>query len=211
MSTIHKREKRCALCGRISQQLEVASTNAFGPPDLDLRPPEMQRSTMAYWPECCPGCGYTGYDIEAHIGIPNEFLRSGTYTTCDGIQFTDKLAIRFYRIYLAAQHVGHHQWATNALINAAWACDDAGDAENAIHCRKLLIPYLQKQIDIDPQNAETLMVVKSDVMRRAGLFSQLMDEYAGITFSETILNAVLAFELSKAAQADDACYTMADI
>ena len=211
MSTIHKREKRCAICGRISQQTEVASTNTFGSPDLDLRPPEMKRSTMVYWPECCPDCGYTGYDIETRIGISKEFLLSDTYTTCEGIQFTSKLAIRFYRIYLAAQRVGHHSWATNALLHAAWACDDAGDTENAIHCRKLLIPYLQKQITADPQNAETLMVVKADVMRRAGLFSQLAAEYAGIAFSENILNTVLAFELNKAAQADKACYTIADL
>lgn len=38
---------KCAVCGKESEQITLASTNTFGSPDLDLRPPEMKRSTMS--------------------------------------------------------------------------------------------------------------------------------------------------------------------
>ena len=49
MTTLDERTSTCAICGGRSKQTVVASTNARGSPDLDLRPPEMQRSTMPYW------------------------------------------------------------------------------------------------------------------------------------------------------------------
>lgn len=31
--------KKCAVCGKISEHIEIMSTNASGSPDLDTRPP----------------------------------------------------------------------------------------------------------------------------------------------------------------------------
>ena len=58
MTTLDEAKKKCAVCGKISAHFEVTSTNTFGAPDLDTRPPEMMRSTMDMWVQECPSCGY---------------------------------------------------------------------------------------------------------------------------------------------------------
>ena len=64
MSTFLQITQICAVCKHKSSATIVASTNAFGAPDLDMRPPEMRRSTMHFWVSTCPKCGYTASDIE---------------------------------------------------------------------------------------------------------------------------------------------------
>ncbi len=67
MTTLEDTEVTCAICAKKSKHTTVGSTNAFGAPDLDLRPPEMERSTMEFWLQECPSCGYVSYEIdEAH-------------------------------------------------------------------------------------------------------------------------------------------------
>lgn len=51
MTRIVPSKCKCAVCGAKSRYNVIASTNTFGGgPDLDLRPPEMERSTMPYLP-----------------------------------------------------------------------------------------------------------------------------------------------------------------
>ena len=54
MTTLDKAIVTCAICGEDAEQIEIGSTNAFGSPDLDLRPPPMKRQTMAFWMQACP-------------------------------------------------------------------------------------------------------------------------------------------------------------
>ena len=67
MTTIGEVERTCALCGKTSEQMTLGSTNAMGAPDLDLRPSEMQRSTMYLWIEHCVHCGYTNERIDLAV------------------------------------------------------------------------------------------------------------------------------------------------
>ncbi|MBU06018.1 MAG: hypothetical protein CL877_08750 [Dehalococcoidales bacterium] len=55
MTTIRDEEQICAMCGAKSTHRGIMSTNAFGSPDLDLRPPEMERSTMGSILRGCVG------------------------------------------------------------------------------------------------------------------------------------------------------------
>ncbi len=55
MITIRDEEQICAMCGAKSTHRGIMSTNAFGSPDLDLRPPEMERSTMGSILRGCVG------------------------------------------------------------------------------------------------------------------------------------------------------------
>ena len=49
MTLIRNVELKCAVCGKNSQQKWLSSTNIQGFPDLDMRPPEMKRSTIDTW------------------------------------------------------------------------------------------------------------------------------------------------------------------
>ena len=59
MTIIKDIETECSVCGETTEQPVLMSTNSWGYPDLDLRPPEMQRSTMHVWIQECPHCGYS--------------------------------------------------------------------------------------------------------------------------------------------------------
>ena len=39
----------CANCQGQNEQIIIGSTNQFGSPDLDLRPPETARGTILHW------------------------------------------------------------------------------------------------------------------------------------------------------------------
>ena len=58
MTTIFEEENHCSVCGSKSVQAVIRSTNTMGPPDLDTRPAEMERSTINYWIQTCPSCGF---------------------------------------------------------------------------------------------------------------------------------------------------------
>ena len=49
MTTMFRATHKCAVCGEMETYYEIGSTNSFGSPDLDLRPPQMQRGTMGEW------------------------------------------------------------------------------------------------------------------------------------------------------------------
>lgn len=84
MTMIFPKKLRCAVCGRASEHQVLASTNTMGPPDLDLRPEEMQRSTMNVWVQRCPHCGYCARSIEDETEGAAEYLRGEAYAKLSG-------------------------------------------------------------------------------------------------------------------------------
>ena len=76
MTMIHEIEQKCSVCGHTSPQPMLASTNTMGYPDLDLRPAEMQRSTMNTWILECPHCGYAAHDLGDELESPKDLLKS---------------------------------------------------------------------------------------------------------------------------------------
>lgn len=210
MSTIQRVERTCAVCGKVSNHMVFVSTNAMGSPDLDQRPPEMQRSTMPRWVQECPHCGYVSKSLEDRTRVDEAWLRSEEYVGCSGIEFPSNLARRFYRFYLINRFDGSHAPAFYAALYAAWECDDRGDRENAVRCRKLAL----KEMDVlweQVKSDEALMVWRADLMRRAGLFEELLREYTPMTWQEELHGKIIAFQLRKARTGDDRCYRVRDV
>ena len=149
---------RCAVCGSEHTYHVLGSTNQFGPSDLDLRPPEMMRSTMHLWVQQCPDCGYVARDVSEPAVISRDYLLSEDYLTCECNDFLSPLAERFYRRYLIALREGNRKIAFSAILQAAWACDDAGDEENAVFCRRLALDLADLLIEAGAENQDTLRV-----------------------------------------------------
>lgn len=202
---------KCAVCGAESRQAVLASTSTFGAPDLDLRPAPMQRSTMDTWVQECPNCGYVSARLVAPAQVDREFLESWEFIMCSGIPFKSDLAVRFYRYYLLNCQGNNVRQAFQAALYTAWVCDDCGDAEQAVRCRKLALAQLETLLAGEEKDRESLLVQKADLLRRAGLFEQLLTEYADVAFHRQNLDRIIAFQLKKAAQQDAACYTLADV
>ena len=191
MSRIIPITKKCALCNREHEYRELASTNSFGACDLDLRPPEMKRSTMPLWVEQCPFCGYVSSDISKLTIDVTEVSKVKDFISKESFQHTEEKS--FY-----------------ASLHAAWACDDKNDKENAILCRKIALEFLEILI-LNDKNNENLRLQKADLLRRSGDFDAVIKQYNSENFSNELLNKIVHFQLEKSKLKDDACYTVADV
>jgi hypothetical protein len=199
---------------------EIGSTNSFGSPDLDLRPPQMQRGTMGEWIQQCPACGYVSGKIDNDPGkVTKKWLKSKAYTHSDGIDFRSGLADQFYKFYKISLLNENTERAFFALLHAAWACDDCEDTANAVRCRSMAVPLLNQVTEEltsgqgdpeedDSDKKDNLLLIKADLLRRSGQFETLLSEYASRHFENEIMNKVLAFQLAKASEKDTACYTV---
>lgn len=54
MTTMYEEDFESYVCGTKSNHMAIGSTNSFGSPDLDTRPPEMARSTIYQFIQRCP-------------------------------------------------------------------------------------------------------------------------------------------------------------
>lgn len=210
MSKIVLREIKCAVCGSVHQYRVLASTNAFGSPDLDLRPPEMQRSTMNVWIQECPDCGYISEDVSDPSDVTLDDLKSEDFLSCDGIIFVSDLASRFYKYYKINILDDNRKDAFMAILHAAWACDDADDQVNAKICREKAIPLISHLITENHKEKDNLMLIKADLLRRSSHFNALLNEFQNVEFQEQIMNHVMAFQLALAKAMDTACYKVSD-
>lgn len=210
MTTQMKTKVKCFVCGKKSEHFILTSTNSFGSKDLDLRPPQMMRGTMAWWIQKCPNCGYVNDSLQTESAVNKEWLASEEYCSCDNINFKSSLAKKFYQQYLITNYENKTNDSFYALLHCAWACDDSNDNVNAKHCRKMAINLLEKLID-KSDNRETMLLLKADLLRRSDQFDRLIEEYKEITFSEEFLNNILAFQIKLAKNGDNNCYLISDV
>ncbi len=210
MSTFHFIEKTCSVCGREAKYSELGGTNEFGSPDLDLRPPEMKRSTMGFWVQVCPFCGYAAEDISEPTSADEEWLKRERELHVEPMGFVSGLAGSFYMQHLICLKDGKREEAFFASLHAAWACDDERDSENSARCRKKALELLAGIIEEYPEN-EDLLVLKADLMRRSGMFGELIREFSDVRLNRGLLNDIIAFEIGKAEKEDTGTYTVRDV
>ncbi len=211
MSTIRRQECTCAICGATQKYNYVGSSNTFGgEPDLDSRPPEMLRSTMGLWIHCCD-CGYISHEVSDKSNVSKEWLKSESYLTSEGLNFKSDLADSFYKSYLIKKYDNNIEDAFYMLIYAAWACDDINDVENAMICRKKAITISSELMQSGCENSEELLLVRADLMRRSGMFDELIKEYASVKIKNPLHIKILKFGIKKAKEHDASCYTVGNL
>jgi len=215
MTTIHNIKKKCAICGKISEHSEIMSTNAFGSPDLDTRPPEMVRSTISMWVQRCSSCGYCASDISKWIEKSSEIIRSDSYKQQLNNPDFPELANAFLCFSLILESAGEYASAGWACIHAAWSCDDVGSNACAQSCRKKAVTLLQKarengQIFAEQAGAEE--AIMADLLRRSGQFKlalRICDD--GLKKNpEKIISDILRFQKILISKSDIACHTIAE-
>lgn len=211
----------CSVCGKESEQVTLASTNRFGAPDLDMRPPEMMRSTMVWWLQECPHCGYVAEDIEEPGIVGEDWLKSEYFMGANHMNFISPLALKFYKQYLICLEAKDCPNAFSGIFHAAWACDDTDDVENAVNCRKIGIELLDVLISTYDEDdefnvfaeydmLETYNLVRMDLLRRTNQFSRVTDEYSDFEFSSGTYERVRKFQLALAQQGDNRCHRVSE-
>lgn len=125
MTTFASQSVACGKCGHVFNHPTLASTYTFGSPDLDTRPPELQRSTMHAWIQRCPFCGYCSRDVAEFDHRLRPVLESTEYRS----QLTDAVYPELTSIFICAgmlaEAAGRQADAGWAYLHAAWTLDDA--------------------------------------------------------------------------------------
>lgn len=210
MSTFRRIKEKCYVCGHESEQTIIMSTNRFGSPDLDLRPPEMMRSTMRHWLHMCPKCKYVAESLDNSTNATAEYLEI-LDTSADQI-FSDRCfgADVFYIRYNICQQDGDLLGSFKSALHTAWVCDDYGDDEYSQMFRDIALERLEA-LEKKSKINDNIRLMKADILRRAGHFDQVISEYENVRFSSNELEKIRLFQIEKAKKKDDRCYTLADV
>lgn len=186
----------------------------MGYQDLDLRPPEMQRSTMDYWAVECPECNCAQYPKgEAKHDL--KFIQSGEYRSLIHAMVPE-LANRFQRLAVGLLNQGNDHKAAHAYTCAAWDCDDhAFEKEAKVFRMRAADLHLSGQYTGEIKSlADGAICV--DLLRRSEqyyraeeLAKSLLErvEHPADESEETI-QKVLIFGKAKSQDRDPACYTV---
>ncbi len=211
MTTRKRNSTTCAICGAQNEVLSIASTSAFGSPDLDLRPPETQRSTMPDWIDECTHCGYVAADLGEASTTARRLVLSADYSDCGDFDTAPPLSRRFIQAAKLADT--SHDKALNSLF-AAWACDDAQQPDHAAAARRLAATHLRQalpELDLESRWAEQLRLI--DILRRCEAYDAAIAEVHSLLAAgdlDSTLIRIARFQKARCDSQDDGRYTLAE-
>ena len=215
MTTYYEEKSCCGVCGSENEYTGIGSTNSFGSPDLDTRPPEMRRSTMFAWVQRCPDCGFCSSDVSKSRPGDQLLVNGADYKAQLNDPTYPDLANKFLCKAICDRAAGNYSDATWDFIHAAWACDDSGHADQAKVCRKTaadLLELSQKQGQkvAGQDRAEFAMLV--DLLRRSGQITRakalLASKQGGL--GDDVIGRVLVFEVALLEKNDVSCHTISE-
>ena len=175
MSLIYGEDVECVICNEISNQAVIVSTNVFGSPDLDTRPPEMERSNIEYEIQRCPSCGYCSSDLSKCHENTKDIVDSQRYKTIIANDLLPEVASSFLALsyeYEQNNQMGDSVWSA---IHASWICDDEEILEASKNCRKQALSLIDKAGSYEKLLSDQVgatEVIAIDLMRRVGMFSK---------------------------------------
>lgn len=214
MTTISEEATVCGVCREESRQYVIGSTSAFGAPDLDLRPPPVERDTLDIAIQKCPSCGYCAGDISLGEPAWRSFLDRRSYR----LLATEESINDVSRRYLCAAHLaratGRMAEAGWLALRAAWACDDEGDESNGVRCRNQAYEvWIDARVNGDTfaGDADTEICIMADILRRAGRFSECVELFENHgDAQDEMLRGILVFESERALERDQRGFTVDD-
>jgi hypothetical protein len=179
----------CAVCGAVVRPVFRAPAPELAP-DLDFRPGEPARSTLRRWITECSGCGAASPDLSTLVAEDAEVVRTDPEYAALRTQ-APVFARSFLLWALLCQRRGEAWSAAEALLQAAWAADDAEETEWAGAWRQQAATLWPQSTEIQPR----LCLV--DIYRRAGDFPRaaaVAETLAQEPLDESS-SAIIAFQL----------------
>jgi hypothetical protein len=129
-----------------------------------MRPGEPTRSTLPDWLQTCRGCGAVAEDLTTLPPTARNVVDSPAYRALSADVLEETLPFR--RCAMILEHQGAHGQQAEALLQAAWAADDAAAMAEAAKLRTKVAALWG-----DTASGE-LGLRRLDVLRRAGLFEE---------------------------------------
>ncbi|TCZ55219.1 hypothetical protein EXY23_21775 [Roseicella aquatilis] len=154
---------RCAVCGTGSRQQPFRPNPPEQAPDLDLRPGEPVRSTMARWLQQCPSCGYAAPNITKAHPAAAQAVAAAPFRALLAEAGHPPLARRFLAWAHVLEETGALHAAAEATLQAAWVADDLGRDDLARMWRLEAVALWRGGPPLDAE--QTVRVI--DALRRA--------------------------------------------
>jgi hypothetical protein len=152
---------RCGVCQTPVRPAFKAPAPEIAP-DLDMRPGEPARSTLRDWVLVCPTCGAAAPDLSTLPARARAAVESDEYRMLSTSVLEETLPFR--RWALICERTGDRTQQAEALLQAAWAADDAAAMTEAARVRAEVAALWDGSEDVE------LGLRRLDVLRRAGLF-----------------------------------------
>jgi hypothetical protein len=185
----------CGLCGTPCRPRYRAPQPETAP-DLDMRPGEPARSTLQDWVQTCRTCTAAAPDLSALPDSARAVVESDAYRRLTTTVAEETLP--FQRWAVLCNAAGDRAGMAEALLQAAWAAEDAAAMGDAASLRARVAAAWG-----DAADTETALR-RLDALRRSGAF----DEAA--TWAESVAQrpldepatAILAFQRARIASRD---------
>ena len=175
MTTYVPIETECSLCGTSSEQQIGKVPAPEGLPDLDSRPSEQMRSSIIFWVQRCPKCGYCATDISLEYPLASQTVDSAAYQKVLRQRSMPEKARQFLAWALIQEANEEYGGAGWAAMHAAWVCDDEEKPRAAATCRMLVLERFARQrarlghiTGFEEPGVEELVL--ADLCRRTGQY-----------------------------------------
>ena len=165
-------------------------------PDLDMRPGEPARSTLRDWIQICPACGAAAPDLSALPSTARVVVESEEYRALSTAVMEE--ALPFRRWALICERTGDRPQQAEALLQAAWAADDAAAMTEPARLRGEVATLWDGTDDVE------LGLRRLDVLRRAGLFDAA-EAWADVMSKrgpDELAQSIIVFQRSRIASRD---------
>jgi hypothetical protein len=198
---------RCAVCGGESRQPPFKPGPPEQAPDLDLRPGEPLRSTMARWLQQCPHCAYAAPDIGRAHPAAAEAVAAAPFRALIADTTHPPLARRFLAWAHVLEETGALHAAAEATLHAAWVADDGARPDLALTWRQDAVAMWRSGPPLDAE--QTVRVI--DALRRAEAWADAETTAATLAASgpPEAVAQVVALELRLVSRRDAGRHTMA--
>jgi len=198
---------RCAVCAAGSRQPPFRPNPPEQAPDLDLRPGEPVRSTMARWLQQCPTCGYAAPDITRAHPAAAQAVSAAPFRALMTEPTHPPLARRFLAWAHVLEETGSLHAAAEATLHAAWVADDLGRDDLARYWRLEAVALWRGGPPLDDEQSVRVI----DALRRAGAWQDAANSAEALrraTPAEAI-DQVVGLELRLIAARDTGRHTIA--
>lgn len=188
-------EAPCGVCGNPSRAAFRAPQPEIAP-DLDMRAGEPARSTLRDWIQICPRCGAAAPDLAALPSTARAVVQSDEYRMLSTTALEETLPFR--RWALICERTGDRPQQAEALLQAAWAADDAAAMSESARLRADVAALWADTNDVE------LGLRRLDVLRRAGLFDAASSWAATLTErgADELVGTIIAFQRARIEQRD---------
>jgi hypothetical protein len=161
-----------------------------------MRPGEPARSTLRDWIQICPKCGAAAPDLSTLPSTARAVVDSDEYRMLTTSALEETLPFR--RWALICERTGDRAQQAEALLQAAWAADDAAAMTEPAKLRIEVAALWDGTDDVE------LGLRRLDVLRRAGQF-EAADLWANVMSrrgADRIAGEIVAFQRARIASRD---------